>query len=78
MEKDDHRDNSVPEQVTVGITIDPSLLADIDDFAWWRYLERAEAIPILLKHALATQGAIQTPYGDRRKSPEEVVVDSRI
>ena len=78
MGKDENRGNSIPEERAMRIIIEPSLLADIDDFAWCRYLERQEAIRLLLKHGLATQEAIETPYGDRRQSPEEVVVDSRI
>ncbi len=78
MEKGSNRGYSVPEEEDVRITIEPSMLAGIDDFAWYRYLDRPEAIRILLKHGLATQGALETPYGDRRQSVDEVVVDSRI
>ena len=78
MEKDDHRANSVPEEAAVRIPIEPSLLAGIDDFAWYRNLDRTEAIHILLNNGLATQDTINTPHGDRRQSPDEVVVDSRI
>jgi len=74
----DNYGSAAPEEASVRIAIEPSLLADIDNFAWCRYLDRLETIRILLKHGLAIQGAIQTPYGDRRQSPEEAVVDSRI
>jgi len=66
------------EEGTVQLFIEPSLLVEIDDFAWCRYLDRPEAIRSLLKHGLATKDTIKTPYGDRRQSPDEVIVDSRI
>jgi len=78
MGKDENRDHSVLEEETMRITIEPSLLAEIDDFAWHRYLDRPQAIRILLDYSLATLGTIKTPYGDRRQSPEEVVIDTRI
>ncbi len=60
------------------ISLEPSMLVYIIDFAWYRHLDRSEAIRILLQQGLATQAAIETPYGDRRQSADEIVVDTRV
>ena len=75
MRTGDNRSDSLPEEEMVLTSMDPSMLADIADFAWYRYLDRTEAIRCLVKQGLATQDAIETAYGDRRQLADEVVVD---
>jgi len=58
--------------------ITESMLDEIVDFAWYRYLDLGEAIQILLRQGLSSQGDTETPHGDRRRSDREVVVDSRL
>jgi hypothetical protein len=62
----------------VCISLPVTMLADIDEFAWYLYLGRTEAIRLLLKQGLSAQEQIEAPFGDCRQSPEEVVVDSRV
>jgi hypothetical protein len=73
----DNRSSTPAEDAVVFVGIPVSILAAILDFGWYRHLDPAAAVRVLLQHALAWQNDIETRYGDRRQSPDEVVVDSR-
>ena len=65
------------DEEVVTIRLNAMLLSKVDDFAWFRYTDRTEAIHFLLRQGLAKQDQIKTPYGDRRQEPDEVIVDVR-
>ena len=72
----DNKSTTSAREDSVRIEIPASMLGDIMDFGWYRYLDTPEAIRVLLTHALLSQGEIDTSLGDRRQSADEVVVDS--